>query len=98
MNPARHLVLVGPMGAGKTSIGRCLARHFGMPFVDCDQEIEKHTGAAIPTIEHLEQGKVLSNCVDIEQAKASLMEAVEIADLLVLGRDNAVMNMTRRGV
>jgi len=50
MNPARHLVLVGPMGAGKTSIGRCLARHFRMAFVDSDQEIERRTGAGIPTI------------------------------------------------
>ena len=50
MNPARHLVLVGPMGAGKTSIGRCLARHFGLAFADSDHEIERHTGAAIPTI------------------------------------------------
>lgn len=50
MNRARHLVLVGPMGAGKTSIGRCLARHYGLPFVDTDHEIEQRTGAAVPTI------------------------------------------------
>lgn len=50
MNAARHLVLVGPMGAGKTSIGRCLARHFGLPFVDTDQEVERRTGATVPTI------------------------------------------------
>lgn len=50
MNPARHLVLVGPMGAGKTSIGRCLARHFDLPFVDTDHEIEQRTGAPVPTI------------------------------------------------
>lgn len=50
MNPARHLVLVGPMGAGKTSIGRCLARRFGLPFIDSDHEVEARTGAAIPTI------------------------------------------------
>ncbi|MGY1458951.1 MULTISPECIES: shikimate kinase [unclassified Luteimonas] len=50
MNPARHLVLVGPMGAGKTSIGRCLARHFGLVFVDSDLEVEQRTGAAVPTI------------------------------------------------
>ena len=50
MNPARHLVLVGPMGAGKTSIGRCLARHFGLPFVDTDHEVELRTGATVPTI------------------------------------------------
>jgi len=50
MNPARHLVLVGPMGAGKTSIGRCLAQHFGLAFIDSDQEIERRTGATIPTV------------------------------------------------
>ena len=50
MTPARHLVLVGPMGAGKTSIGRCLAKHFGLPFVDSDHEVEQRTGATIPTI------------------------------------------------
>ncbi|GGK12195.1 shikimate kinase [Luteimonas terricola] len=38
------------MGAGKTSIGRCLARHFGLAFADSDHEIERRTGAGIPTI------------------------------------------------
>ena len=50
MNPARHLVLVGPMGAGKTSIGRALARHFGLAFADSDHEVEARAGAAIATI------------------------------------------------
>lgn len=52
-------------------------------------------GDAVPTLEHLEEGKVLPRCADIEAAKASLMEAVEIADVLVLGRDNLVVNPTR---
>lgn len=55
-------------------------------------------GDAIPTQDHLEQGKVLPTCWNRETAQESFSEAVEIADLLVLGRDNAVMNMTRRGV
>ena len=38
------------MGAGKTSIGRCLAKHFGLPFVDSDHEVEQRTGATVPTI------------------------------------------------
>lgn len=50
MHSARHLVLVGPMGAGKTSIGRCLARHFGLEFADSDHEVERRTGTSIPTI------------------------------------------------
>jgi glyoxylase-like metal-dependent hydrolase (beta-lactamase superfamily II) len=55
-------------------------------------------GDAIPTQDHLEQGKVLPTCWNREKAQESFSEAVEIADLLILGRDNAVMNMTRRGV
>jgi glyoxylase-like metal-dependent hydrolase (beta-lactamase superfamily II) len=53
-------------------------------------------GDAVPTQEHLEQGKTLPNGVDITQAKESVQEAVEIADLLVLGRDNVVVNPTKR--
>lgn len=39
--PSRPLVLVGLMGAGKTSIGRALARRLGLCFVDADHEIER---------------------------------------------------------
>lgn len=54
-------------------------------------------GDAIPTVEHLEQGKVPPSCADVEQAKESLMEAVEIADLLILGRDNLAPSPVRQG-
>ena len=37
----RSVVLVGMMGAGKSSIGRRLALRLGIPFVDADAEIEK---------------------------------------------------------
>lgn len=50
MNPAPNLFLVGPMGAGKTTVGRQIAELFRMPFFDLDQEIEAHTGAAIGLI------------------------------------------------
>lgn len=53
-------------------------------------------GDAIPTIEHLEQGKVLNNAVDIEAARSSFEEALEVADMLILGRDNVVVNPTKR--
>jgi len=53
-------------------------------------------GDAIPTIEHLEKGQVLADCFSLEQARESFAEAVEIADLLILGRDNLVVNPTRR--
>lgn len=50
MNPAPNLVLVGPMGAGKTSIGKRLAVRLGLAFVDCDHRLEEVTGAAVPLI------------------------------------------------
>src|SRR3546814_5794581 len=50
MNPAPNLVLVGPMGSGKSSIGRRLAERFGLAFHDADREIEAQAGASIATI------------------------------------------------
>ena len=52
-------------------------------------------GDAVATEEHLEQGKVLPHCHDVEQAQESFTEAVEIADLLILGRDNITPNPLR---
>ncbi len=46
----RSIVLVGLMGAGKTSIGRRLAARLGLPFRDADAEIEAAAGCAIPEI------------------------------------------------
>jgi glyoxylase-like metal-dependent hydrolase (beta-lactamase superfamily II) len=53
-------------------------------------------GDAMPTQEHLEQGKVLTTAVDIEQARASFEEIIEIADMLIPGRDNLLINPTKR--
>lgn len=46
----RHIVLVGLMGAGKTSIGRRLATRLGLRFVDADAEIEAAAGCTIPEL------------------------------------------------
>ena len=46
----RSLVLVGMMGAGKSSIGRRLASRLGLPFVDADAEIEAAAGMSIQEI------------------------------------------------
>jgi shikimate kinase len=54
MNPAPNLVLVGPMGAGKSSLGRRLATRLGLAFVDVDRRLEQLAGAAIPLIFELE--------------------------------------------
>src|SRR6476469_9289241 len=46
----RSIVLVGMMGAGKSSIGRRLAGRLGIPFIDADTEIESAAGMTIPEI------------------------------------------------
>jgi glyoxylase-like metal-dependent hydrolase (beta-lactamase superfamily II) len=53
-------------------------------------------GDAVPTVEHLEQGRVLSGGFDREQAQESFKEAIEIADAIIPGHDNVVLNPLRR--
>lgn len=50
LNSPSHIVLVGPMGAGKSSIGRLLAARLQHAFVDLDACIEAETGATITSI------------------------------------------------
>lgn len=54
------------------------------------------SGDAIPTVEHLERGQVARWAANAAQAQESFKEAIEIADLLVLGRDNMVVNPVKR--
>ena len=53
-NKASNIFLVGLMGAGKTTIGRLLAKRLHLHFFDSDHEIEKRTGVNIPLIFELE--------------------------------------------
>jgi len=46
----RSVFLIGPMGSGKTAVGRALARRLGLPFADSDAEIESRTGVDISYI------------------------------------------------
>lgn len=54
MEEESSVFLVGPMGAGKTTVGRQLAAALGYAFVDSDHEIEARTGADIPWIFEVE--------------------------------------------
>ena len=50
MAQPQNIFLIGPMGAGKSAVGRQLARLLHMDFVDSDEEIERRTGVDIPFI------------------------------------------------
>jgi len=50
MNTPKNLFLVGPMGAGKSAVGRQLAKLLHLHFIDSDDEIEERTGVDIPFI------------------------------------------------
>lgn len=78
MNPSSNLFLVGPSGAGKTSIGRRLAEHYALPFVDLDREIETHTGVDVTTIFEIE-GEA-----GFRQREAALLETCSTRDGVVL--------------
>ena len=54
MKTPGSLFLTGPMGSGKSTIGRQLAKQLGMEFHDSDQEIERRTGVDIPLIFEIE--------------------------------------------
>jgi len=51
---AGNIFLVGMMGAGKTTIGRALARKLGLVFVDTDRELVERTGVPVATIFEIE--------------------------------------------
>lgn len=78
MNPAPNLVLVGPMGAGKTSVGIRLAKRMELEFVDADHRLEQIVGAAVPVIFELEG-----------EAGFRLREAQLLTELLQ-GRDQVI--------
>ena len=50
MKGSQNLYLIGPMGSGKTAVGKQLARLLKLPFIDSDTEIERATNADIPLI------------------------------------------------
>jgi shikimate kinase len=54
MMHAGNLYLVGMMGAGKSTVGRLLARRLKLRFLDCDHEIERRCGVKIPLIFEIE--------------------------------------------
>ena len=50
MAPSERILLIGMMGAGKTTVGRALARRLGWRYLDSDEEVQRTTGRTVPEI------------------------------------------------
>jgi len=98
MNPASNLILIGPMGAGKSSLGRKLAAYFGLRFIDTDEEIIRHTGASIATIFEYEgeTGFRQRECAALAEALAADGQVVATGGGIVLDPGNRAL-IEKRG-
>ena len=75
MSKLNNIFLVGPMGAGKTSVGRRLAKHLKLPFQDADEEIVKAADKICAYIKCLEEA--VSGNREFSKAEEALRAAVE---------------------
>jgi shikimate kinase len=86
-----NVFLVGLMGAGKTSVGRLLAKQFGKTFYDCDQEIERRTGVKIPVIFEIEGEEGFR-----AREAAVLRELADLHDIVLATGGGAVLREENR--
>jgi len=86
-----NLFLIGPMGAGKTTIGRQLARQLGRKFYDSDKVIEDRTGATIPLIFELEQEQGFR-----KREKAIIDELTQYDNIVLATGGGAVLDPENR--
>ena len=74
------IVLIGPPGAGKSSIGKALAKELSLPFIDSDGEIEKSAGKKISEI-FVEDGEPYFRALEVEKVKQLLHDFVGVISL-----------------
>ncbi len=85
------IFLIGPMGAGKSTVGRILADKLGYLFMDSDQEIETRTGVTIPVIFDIEGEK------GFRSREAQVIEDLTKKKMAVLATGGgAVINLENR--
>tara|TARA_R110001599_G_scaffold5755_8_gene28693 strand:- start:264 stop:770 length:507 start_codon:yes stop_codon:yes gene_type:complete len=83
--------LIGPMGAGKSTIGRLLAKELKYPFKDSDREIEARTGADIPWIFDVEGEEGFR-----EREEAMIAELVQEHGIILATGGGVVMREANR--
>ena len=86
-----NVFLVGPMGAGKTTIGKQLAKSLGWSFIDSDHEIEKRTGVRIPVIFDIEGEEGFRR-----REKEMIDELTQVGNLVLATGGGAVLDAENR--
>ena len=91
MSKRDNLYLVGLMGAGKTTVGRLLAKHYGCTFYDSDHEIEARTGVKIPVIFEIEGEAGFR-----KREEAAIAELTGLTGIVLATGGGAVLSATNR--
>jgi shikimate kinase len=91
MSKRDNLYLVGLMGAGKTTVGRLLAKHYGCTFYDSDHEIEARTGVKIPVIFEIEGEAGFR-----KREEATIAELTGLSGIVLATGGGAVLSETNR--
>lgn len=91
MSETSRIFLVGPMGAGKTTVGRRLAKSLHRKFLDADHELERRTGVKIPVIFEIEGEHGFR-----AREKRLIDELTEIEDIVLATGGGAILDADSR--
>jgi shikimate kinase len=91
MKTPGSLFLTGPMGAGKSTIGRQLSKQLRMVFYDSDREIEKRTGVDIPLIFELEGEQGFR-----KRERLAIDELTSLPDIVLATGGGAILDAENR--
>ncbi len=93
MQLTHHLILIGPMGAGKSTIGRFLSEQLNLGFIDLDKVIEDRAGASIPWIFDIEGESGFR-----ERETAALKEVLQEPPLIIATGGGCVLKPENRSL
>ena len=97
INQKGNIILIGPMGSGKTSTGKMLAKEMGYVFLDTDEEVTKRTGVSIAYIFDVEgeEGFRKRECLALKECLNGNNTVVSTGGGIVLSKENRELLQVR---